>query len=143
MTGEGLEFVSGPYASQPSTSQRSEQVRTFLNLLPSSEVDADKFSVGQPLEVCSIHFPVIKIQISCVQYSVTEVWSVPYVGTVVNGIMNCGSVKAGEAVLLGPDSNGNYTSTVVKSMQRKRFDVFPICSACHADENEQSHGHHC
>jgi GTPase len=51
---------------------------------------------------------------------VTEVWSVPYVGTVVNGIVNGGSVKAGEPVLLGPDSNGHYQSTVIKSMQRKR-----------------------
>jgi GTPase len=48
--------------------------------------------------------------------------------------MNCGSVKAGEAVLLGPDSNGNYTSTVVKSMQRKRFDPFLISSAHKSDE---------
>lgn len=54
------------------------------------------------------------------QFSVTEVWSVPYVGTVVNGIINSGIVKSGDAVLLGPDSNGNYQTTVVKSMQRKR-----------------------
>lgn len=54
------------------------------------------------------------------QFSVTEVWSVPYVGTVVNGIVNSGIVKSGDAVLLGPDSNGNYQTTVVKSMQRKR-----------------------
>jgi GTPase len=35
--------------------------------------------------------------------------------------MNGGSVKTGDAVLLGPDSNGNYQSTVIKSMQRKRL----------------------
>lgn len=84
----------------------SQQLRTFLNLLPSSEGDAEKFATDQPLE-----------------YSVTEVWSVPYVGTVVNGIVNGGSVKAGDAVLLGPDSNGNYQPTVIKSMQRKRATV--------------------
>ncbi|KAF8973275.1 GTP-binding protein 1 [Flammula alnicola] len=89
VTGQGLDFV-----------------RTFLNLLPSSEGDTEKFAVDQPLE-----------------YSITEVWSVPYVGTVVNGIINAGSVKAGDAVLLGPDSNGNYQTTVIKSMQRKRADV--------------------
>ncbi|KAF5322453.1 hypothetical protein D9619_001792 [Psilocybe cf. subviscida] len=89
VTGQGLDFV-----------------RTFLNLLPSSEGDSDKFAVDQPLE-----------------YSITEVWSVPYVGTVVNGIMNSGSVKAGDTVLLGPDSNGNYQPTMIKSMQRKRADV--------------------
>jgi GTPase len=46
---------------------------------------------------------------------------VPYVGTVVNGIINSGIVKSGDAVLLGPDSNGNYQTTVIKSMQRKRW----------------------
>ncbi|KAJ3517199.1 hypothetical protein NLJ89_g646 [Agrocybe chaxingu] len=89
VTGQGLDFV-----------------RTFLNLLPSSERDAEKFAVDQPLE-----------------YSITEVWSVPYVGTVVNGILNSGTIKAGDAVMLGPDSNGNYQTTVVKSIQRKRADV--------------------
>jgi len=46
---------------------------------------------------------------------------VPYVGTVVNGIVNGGIVKTGDAVLVGPDSNGNFTTTAVRSMQRKRF----------------------
>ena len=67
------------------------------------------------------HYLLTLISVLHDQYSVTEVWSVPYVGTVVNGIVNCGIVKTGEAVLLGPDSNGHYQSTVVKSMQRKRF----------------------
>ncbi|KAJ6593909.1 GTP-binding protein 1 [Mycena capillaripes] len=89
VTGEGLDYV-----------------RTFLNLLPSSEADQEKFAANQPLE-----------------FSVTEVWSVPYVGTVTNGIINNGSIKTGDAVLIGPDSNGNYQSTVVKSMQRKRANV--------------------
>lgn len=57
----------------------------------------------------------------CAQYSITEVWSVPYVGTVVNGIVNAGSIKTGDAVLLGPDANGNYQSIVVRSIQRKRL----------------------
>ncbi|KAF6761285.1 GTP-binding protein 1 [Ephemerocybe angulata] len=89
VTGQGLDFV-----------------RTFLNLLPSSEGDKEKFAVDQPFE-----------------YSITEVWSVPYVGTVVNGIINSGTIKAGDTVMLGPDSNGNYQTTMVKSMQRKRATV--------------------
>ncbi|KAF8577306.1 P-loop containing nucleoside triphosphate hydrolase protein [Ramaria rubella] len=88
-TGEGLDFV-----------------RTFLNLLPSSEGDDEKFVADQPLE-----------------YSVTEVWSVPYVGTVVNGILNAGRVKVGDSVLIGPDSNGNFMSSAIKSIQRKRAPV--------------------
>ena len=47
----------------------------------------------------------------------------PYVGTVVNGLLNCGTVKKGDPVLFGPDSNGGYSPTVVKTMQRKRADV--------------------
>ena len=54
------------------------------------------------------------------QFSITEVWSVPYVGTVVNGIINSGRIQAGDQIMFGPDSNGNFANTVVKSMQRKR-----------------------
>ncbi|KAI5123663.1 hypothetical protein M0805_001692 [Coniferiporia weirii] len=81
-------------------------VRTFLNLLPSSEGDSNKFASDQPLE-----------------YSITEVWSVPYVGTVVNGILNAGHVKVGDAIYLGPDSTGGWHPTVIKSIQRKRAPV--------------------
>jgi GTPase len=89
VTGEGLDLL-----------------RTFLNLLPSSELDPEKFAIDHPLE-----------------YSITEVWSVPYVGTVVNGIVNGGTIKTGDPVLIGPDSNGNFTATIVRSMQRKRAAV--------------------
>ena len=50
----------------------------------------------------------------------TEVWSVPYVGTVVDGIINAGRLKVGDAILFGPDANGRYEGTAVKSIQRKR-----------------------
>ncbi|EIN11416.1 P-loop containing nucleoside triphosphate hydrolase protein [Punctularia strigosozonata HHB-11173 SS5] len=83
-----------------------DYVRTFLNLLPSSEGDDEKFVAEQPLE-----------------YSITEVWSVPYVGTVVNGIINSGVIKTGDNVWYGPDANGNWQSTAIKSMQRKRATV--------------------
>ncbi|KAI0775757.1 GTP-binding protein 1 [Trametes elegans] len=89
VTGEGLDYL-----------------RTFLNLLPASESDTEKFIADQPLE-----------------YSITEVYSVPYVGTVVDGIINSGSIKAGDAVLFGPDSNGNFHNTTVKSIERKRARV--------------------
>ncbi len=54
------------------------------------------------------------------EYSITEVWSVPYVGTVVNGILNAGRVKIGDPILLGPDTTGGWLSTSVKDIQRKR-----------------------
>lgn len=49
-----------------------------------------------------------------------SVRSVPYVGTVVDGILNSGKVKAGDNIMIGPDSNGNYQATAIKSIQRKR-----------------------
>ena len=51
----------------------------------------------------------------------------PYVGTVVNGIINSGQVKAGDSVYLGPDANGNWHSTAIKSIQRKRL-VYAVIS---------------
>ncbi|KAL0072375.1 hypothetical protein AAF712_000138 [Marasmius tenuissimus] len=108
VTGEGLDYL-----------------RTFLNLLPSSEADTDKFAVDQPLEVLNSYC--ISRSLSPLttvgQFSITEVWSVPYVGTVVNGIVNSGRVSKGDAVIYGPDSNGNYQTTSVKDMQRKRAPV--------------------
>jgi len=89
VTGEGLDFL-----------------RMFLNLLPSSEGDGQKFCVDQPLE-----------------YSITEIWSVPYVGVVVNGVLQSGSIKVGDQILVGPDATGAWMPTVVKSMQRKRSPV--------------------
>ncbi|KIY50387.1 GTP-binding protein 1 [Fistulina hepatica ATCC 64428] len=89
VTGQGLDFV-----------------RTFLNLLPPSDVDVENFDVQLPLE-----------------FSITDIWSVPYVGTVVNGIINSGVIKTGEAIMIGPDSNGYYQNTVVRDMQRKRATV--------------------
>jgi GTPase len=38
----------------------------------------------------------------------------------VSGIMNSGSVKTGDQIMLGPDLNGGFLTTVIKSMQRKR-----------------------
>lgn len=83
-----------------------EMFRTFLNLIPSSEGDQDKYPVDQPLE-----------------YAITEVWSVPHVGTVVNGLLASGRIKAGDPVLYGPDSTGAFLPTVVKSIHRKRAEV--------------------
>jgi GTPase len=54
---------------------------------------------------------------------VTEVWSVPYTGVVVNGIINSGTITAGDPVMIGPDSVGGWINTVVKSIHRKRAPV--------------------
>ncbi|KAI0745724.1 P-loop containing nucleoside triphosphate hydrolase protein [Earliella scabrosa] len=102
----GKERLAPVFQTSNVTGEGLDYIRTFLNLLPASESDSEKFLTDQPLE-----------------YSITEVYSVPYVGTVVDGILNSGTVKAGDAVLFGPDSNGNFHSTVIKTIERKRARV--------------------
>ncbi|ORY37466.1 P-loop containing nucleoside triphosphate hydrolase protein [Rhizoclosmatium globosum] len=63
-----------------------------------------------------------------VEYQITDTFSVPGVGTVVNGTLVNGVVHVGDNLLIGPDSNGNFTPTIVKSIQRKRVNV-PLASA--------------
>lgn len=50
VTGEGLDYVEVSSSSHL-CSYDILQLRTFLNLLPSSERDTSKFAVDQPLEV--------------------------------------------------------------------------------------------
>ena len=69
----------------------------------------------------------------------------PYVGTVVDGILNSGTVRAGDAVLFGPDSNGNFHSTVIKTIERKRCVWFMRClsgvvASAYADRLSKSKG---
>ncbi|CAE6476190.1 unnamed protein product [Rhizoctonia solani] len=108
VTGEGLDHVSTLcYALMRRIIQLcTQQLRMFLNLVPSSEGDEHKFTTESPLE-----------------YSITDVWSVPYVGVVVNGIINAGAINTGDSVLLGPDGNGQWIASSVKSIQRKRANV--------------------
>ena len=83
----------------------------------------DEKASSQPLEVYKSTRSFKRLRLTLgpvIKYFVTEAWSVPYVGTVVNGILNGGTLKTGDVVLIGPDANGNYQSTIVRSMQRKR-----------------------
>lgn len=52
----------------------------------------------------------------------------PFVGTVVSGIVKSGVVHAGDNVIIGPDSLGQFTQTAVRSIERKRIGV-PAASA--------------
>ena len=74
-------------------------MRTLLNLLPPSDNDKTKYAVDQPFEVAAFSLPSFPHPYTLFQYSVTEVWSVPFVGTVVNGIVASGSIKVGETVM--------------------------------------------
>lgn len=82
-------------------------VREFLNILPHH----GNYDPDAPFE-----------------FHVNDTFSVPFVGTVVSGVVKSGVVHAGDTVLVGPDSLGQFTTTTVRSIERKRISV-PACSA--------------
>jgi GTPase len=89
------------------TGESLDLVREFLNILPHhGHYDADA-----PFE-----------------FHVNDTFSVPFVGTVVSGIVKSGVIHAGDTVLIGPDSLGQFTTTNIRSIERKRISV-PAASA--------------
>ena len=89
------------------TGESLDLVRAFLNILPHhGHYDADA-----PFE-----------------FHINDTFSVPFVGTVVSGIVKSGVVHAGDTILIGPDSLGQFTTTSIRSIERKRIPV-PAASA--------------
>lgn len=82
-------------------------VRAFLNMLPYH----GRYSADAPFEL-----------------HVNDTFSVPFVGTVVSGIVKAGVAHEGDAVLIGPDSLGQFAATAIRSIERKRIRV-PAASA--------------
>jgi GTPase len=89
------------------TGESLDLVRTFLNILPHH----GNYDAEGPFE-----------------FLVNDTFSVPFVGTVVSGVVKSGVVHAGDTVIIGPDSLGQFKTTVVKSIERKRIQVH-ACSA--------------
>ena len=89
------------------TGESLDLVRTFLNILPHH----GNYNADAPFE-----------------FHVNDTFSVPFVGTVVSGVVKSGVIHAGDTVLIGPDSLGQFTTTHIRSIERKRIPV-PVCSA--------------
>lgn len=89
------------------TGESLDLVREFLNILPHH----GKYDIDAPFE-----------------FHINDTFSVPFVGTVVSGVVKSGVVHAGDTVLVGPDSLGQFTTTTIRSIERKRIGV-PACSA--------------
>lgn len=89
--------------------QGLDLVRTFLNILPNQ--GRGRFDKEASFE-----------------FAVNDTFSVPFVGTVVSGIVKSGVVHTGDSVLIGPDSLGHFMATKVRSIERKRISV-PAASA--------------
>ncbi|KAM0295121.1 hypothetical protein ACHAPM_011064 [Fusarium culmorum] len=89
------------------TGENLDLVRTFLNILPHH----GRYNSDAPFE-----------------FHVNDTFSVPFTGTVVSGIIKSGVIHEGDNILIGPDSLGQFISTGVKSIERKRIRV-PAASA--------------
>ncbi|KAL9090301.1 MAG: hypothetical protein Q9165_005334 [Trypethelium subeluteriae] len=89
------------------TGQSLDLVRTFLNILPHH----GHYDSEAPFE-----------------FHVNDTFSVPFVGTVVSGVVKSGIIHTGDTILIGPDSLGQFTTTSIRSIERKRIPV-PACSA--------------
>ncbi|KAL4940891.1 hypothetical protein BDV06DRAFT_213094 [Aspergillus oleicola] len=92
------------------TGDNLELVRTFLNILPYR----GQYNPDAPFE-----------------FLINDTFSVPHVGTVVSGIAKSGVIHAGDTVLVGPDSLGQFTTTTIKTIERKRIQV----NACFAGQS--------
>ena len=89
------------------TGESLDLVRTFLNILPHH----GHYDSQAPFE-----------------FHINDTFSVPFVGTVVSGVVKSGIIHAGDTVLIGPDSLGQFATTNIRSIERKRIPV-PMCSA--------------
>ncbi|KAH0553392.1 hypothetical protein GP486_006537 [Trichoglossum hirsutum] len=89
------------------TGENLDLVRTFLNILPHH----GHYDAQGPFE-----------------FHVNDTFSVPFVGTVVSGVVKSGVIHTGDSILIGPDSLGQFTATTIRSIERKRIGV-PVCSA--------------
>jgi GTPase len=89
------------------TGECLDLVRTFLNILPHH----GHYDAQAPFE-----------------FHINDTFSVPFVGTVVSGIVKSGIIHSGDSILIGPDSLGQFQSTSIRSIERKRIPV-PACSA--------------
>jgi GTPase len=89
------------------TGEGLDHVRTFLNILPHH----GHYDAQAPFE-----------------FHVNDTFSVPFVGTVVSGVVRSGVIHSGDPVIIGPDSLGQFTTTAIRSIERKRIQV-PVCSA--------------
>ncbi|KAI8066592.1 P-loop containing nucleoside triphosphate hydrolase protein [Gongronella butleri] len=61
-------------------------------------------------------------------YEINETYSVPFVGTVVSGILKSGLIHVGDKVLVGPDHAGEFVVTTIKGIHRRRVSV-PVARA--------------
>ncbi|KAK0553150.1 hypothetical protein OC846_002638 [Tilletia horrida] len=102
--GRGRDRICPIFMVSNVTGEGLGNLRSFLNVLPQSGI-AKYPSKG------------------AFEFQISDIFSVPFVGTVVSGVIVSGSVKVGDNLLIGPDSLGGFLPTTVRSIERKRVGV--------------------
>ncbi|KAI9480225.1 P-loop containing nucleoside triphosphate hydrolase protein [Coemansia mojavensis] len=98
------------------TGEGVDLLQTFLNILPLNRHNSTISPSVSPASPQSE-------QAEMLRFDINEIFAVPYVGTVVSGVVSSGSVHLGDALWLGPDFNGQFISTQVRGIHRKRAEV--------------------
>ncbi|KAJ1864720.1 hypothetical protein LPJ73_000211 [Coemansia sp. RSA 2703] len=109
------------------TGEGVDNLQTFLNILQvnrSYAVTHESTNTSDMQENASGQ----QHQHQQLRYEISEIFSVPYVGTVVSGVVNSGTMVPGQTVWMGPDFHGNFIPVVMKTIHRKRVEVQSACA---------------
>lgn len=80
-------------------------LKQFLNILPPVTPSSERERLAQ----------------DTTEFQIDELFSVPDVGPVVGGIIQRGSIREGDQLLLGPCDNGSFVEVKVKTVHRNRL----------------------
>ncbi|KAJ2333021.1 hypothetical protein GGI00_002525, partial [Coemansia sp. RSA 2681] len=113
------------------TGEGIDSLQTFLNVLPLSRCYSapmassrgDAANKGKTIDKGKKHAAVSGEAPAKMQFDISEIFVVPFVGTIVSGVVASGTLKPGDPVWLGPDYNGHFLATAVRTIQRKRVDA--------------------
>ncbi|KAJ2834505.1 hypothetical protein GGI24_000362 [Coemansia furcata] len=117
------------------TGEGIDSLQTFLNILPlnrcySAPVSASTQDSGDTTTTAAKGKAADKVKKVAageaqekMQFDISEIFLVPFVGTIVSGVVASGTLRPGDPVWLGPDYNGHFLKTTVRTIQRKRVDA--------------------
>jgi len=80
-------------------------LKQFLNLLPPGLPSSERERLAQDMT----------------EFQIDELFSIPGVGTVAGGLIQRGSIREGDHLMLGPADDGSYRKIKVKTVHRNRL----------------------
>ncbi|XP_005099040.1 GTP-binding protein 2 [Aplysia californica] len=87
------------------TGKDLDLVKQFLNILPPVTPHCEREKLAQDMT----------------EFQIDELFSIPDVGTVAGGIIQRGSIREGDQLMLGPSDDGSYRKVKVKTVHRNRL----------------------